>query len=194
MNDKANAQAMTGNANTTTMANDENLAADAADIAAAQAATEEFTNTIADAVAVEVEEETVVPAPAELDQPIQTVGRRKRAIVRVRMTAGTGQIICNGRSLEDYFPNKLHQQLIKSPLVLIDREGQFDIHANLTGGGPSGQAGALRLAIARALNVYNPTDRPALKKAGFLTRDARAVERKKAGLHKARRAPQYSKR
>ena len=172
--------------------NTENLAADAADIAAAQAATEEFTNTIADAVAVEVEEETVVPAPAELDQPIQTVGRRKRAIVRVRMTAG--QIICNGRSLEDYFPNKLHQQLIKSPLVLIDREGQFDIHANLTGGGPSGQAGALRLAIARALNVYNPTDRPALKKAGFLTRDARAVERKKAGLHKARRAPQYSKR
>ena len=99
--------------------NTENLAADAADIAAAQAATEEFTNTIADAVAVEVEEETVVPAPAELDQPIQTVGRRKRAIVRVRMTAGTGQIICNGRSLEDYFPNKLHQQLIKSPLVLI---------------------------------------------------------------------------
>ena len=174
--------------------NTENLAADAADIAAAQAATEEFTNTIPDAVAVEVEEETVVPTPAELDQPIQTVGRRKRAIVRVRMTAGTGQIICNGRSLEDYFPNKLHQQLIKSPLVLIDREGQFDIHANLNGGGPSGQAGALRLAIARALNVYNPTDRPALKKAGFLTRDARAVERKKAGLHKARRAPQYSKR
>ena len=85
-------------------------------------------------------------------------------------------------------------QLITAPLVLIDRDGQFDIHANLTGGGPTGQAGAFRLAIARALNVYNPADRPALKKAGFLTRDARAVERKKAGLHKARRAPQYSKR
>ena len=175
--------------------NTENLAADAADIAAAQAATEEFTNTIADAVAVEVEEETVVPAPAELDQPIQTVGRRKRAIVRVRMTAGTGQIICNGRSLEDYFPNKLHQQLIKSPLVLIDREGQFDIHANLTGGGPSGQAGALRLGIARALNeIDRENNRPALKKAGYLTRDARVIERKKAGLKKARKASQFSKR
>ena len=175
--------------------NTENLAADAADIAAAQAATEEFTNTIADAVAVEVEEETVVPAPAELDQPIQTVGRRKRAIVRVRMTAGTGQISCNGRSLEDYFPNKLHQQLIKSPLVLIDREGQFDIHANLTGGGPSGQAGALRLGIARALNeIDRENNRPALKKAGYLTRDARVIERKKAGLKKARKASQFSKR
>ncbi|MDO5077058.1 30S ribosomal protein S9 [Corynebacterium sp.] len=175
--------------------NTENLAADAADIAAAQAATEEFTNTIGDAVAVEATEETAtVVAPAELDHPIQTVGRRKRAIVRVRMVAGSGQFTCNGRTLEDYFPNKLHQQLIKAPLVLIDREGQFDIHANLRGGGPTGQAGAFRLAIARALNAYNPADRPALKKAGFLTRDARAVERKKAGLHKARRAPQYSKR
>ncbi|WJZ01709.1 30S ribosomal protein S9 [Corynebacterium freiburgense] len=173
--------------------NTENLAADAADIAAAQAATEEFTTTIGDAIAVDEVEEAPV-APAELDHPIQTVGRRKRAIVRVRMVAGTGQFTCNGRSLEDYFPNKLHQQLIKAPLVLIDREGQFDIQANLHGGGPTGQAGAFRLAIARALNAYNPADRPALKKAGFLTRDARAVERKKAGLHKARRAPQYSKR
>ncbi|MDO4686192.1 MAG: 30S ribosomal protein S9 [Corynebacterium sp.] len=173
--------------------NTENLAADAADIAAAQAATEEFTTTIGDAVAVDEVEEAPV-APAELDHPIQTVGRRKRAIVRVRMVAGTGQFSCNGRSLEDYFPNKLHQQLIKAPLALIDREGQFDIQANLHGGGPTGQAGAFRLAIARALNAYNPADRPALKKAGFLTRDARAVERKKAGLHKARRAPQYSKR
>ena len=178
----------------TDLNNTENLAADAADIAAAQAATEEFTNTIGDAIATEAVEETPVAAPAELDHPIQTVGRRKRAIVRVRMVAGSGQFICNGRSLEDYFPNKLHQQLIKALLVLIDREGQFDIHANLRGGGPTGQAGAFRLAIARALNAYNPADRPALKKAGFLTRDARAVERKKAGLHKARRAPQYSKR
>lgn len=170
----------------------ENFEADAADIAAAAVATEEFTTTIGDAVAVESEVE--VEAPVYHEGPIQTVGRRKRAIVRVRLVEGSGQFICNGRSLEEYFPNKLHQQLIKAPLVLIDRDGQFDIHANLTGGGPTGQAGAFRLAIARALNVYNPADRPALKKAGFLTRDARAVERKKAGLHKARRAPQYSKR
>ncbi|WP_281707048.1 30S ribosomal protein S9 [Corynebacterium argentoratense] len=157
---------------------------------AAAAASEEFTNTIGDAVAVEAE----VAAPVIMDGPIQTVGRRKRAIVRVRMVEGSGKFVCNGRSLEEYFPNKLHQQLIKAPLVLLDRDGQFDIHANLTGGGASGQAGAFRLAIARALNLYNPAERAALKKAGFLTRDSRAVERKKAGLHKARRAPQYSKR
>ena len=159
---------------------------------AAAAASEEFTNTIGDAVAVEAEAE--VAAPVIMDGPIQTVGRRKRAIVRVRMVEGSGRFVCNGRSLEEYFPNKLHQQLIKAPLVLLDRDGQFDIHANLTGGGASGQAGAFRLAIARALNLYNPAERAALKKAGFLTRDSRAVERKKAGLHKARRAPQYSKR
>ena len=156
----------------------ENFEADAADIAAAAAATEEFTNTIGEIMVTETEIEADLPTYHE--GPIQTVGRRKRAIVRVRMV--------------EYFPNKLHQQLIKAPLVLIDRDGQFDIHANLTGGGPTGQAGAFRLAIARALNIYNPADCPALKKAGFLTRDARAVERKKAGLHKARRAPQYSKR
>ena len=159
---------------------------------AAAAASGEFTNTIGDAVAVEAEAE--VAAPVIMDGPIQTVGRRKRAIVRVRMVEGSGKFVCNGRSLEEYFPNKLHQQLIKAPLVLLDRDGQFDIHANLTGGGASGQAGAFRLAIARALNLYNPAERAALKKAGFLTRDSRAVERKKAGLHKARRAPQYSKR
>ena len=174
--------------------NVESNVADAADIAAAAAATEEFTNTIGDAVATSSEEETFEAAPAVLDGPIQTVGRRKRAIVRIRVVAGTGQFTCNGRSLEDYFPSKLHQQLIKAPLVLLGREDQFDIQANLGGGGPTGQAGAFRLAIARALNAYNPAERPALKKAGFLTRDARAVERKKAGLHKARRAPQYSKR
>ncbi|WP_454942637.1 30S ribosomal protein S9 [Corynebacterium argentoratense] len=162
--------------------------------AAAAAASEEFTNTIGDAVAVAVEAEAEVAAPVIMDGPIQTVGRRKRAIVRVRMVEGSGKFVCNGRSLEEYFPNKLHQQLIKAPLVLLDRDGQFDIHANLTGGGASGQAGAFRLAIARALNLYNPAERAALKKAGFLTRDSRAVERKKAGLHKARRAPQYSKR
>ncbi|MCF4005953.1 30S ribosomal protein S9 [Corynebacterium uropygiale] len=173
--------------------NIENNVADAADIAAAAAATEEFTNTIGDAVA-PAEAETEAPAPAQHEGPIQTVGRRKRAIVRVRMVPGTGKFTCNGRTLEEYFPNKLHQQLIKDPLTLLERDGQFDIQANLKGGGPTGQAGAFRLAIARALNIYNPGDRKALKKAGYLTRDARAVERKKAGLHKARRAPQYSKR
>lgn len=161
---------------------------------AADVVSEEFVATIGDSIAeVETVDEVAV-APELFEGPIQTVGRRKRAIVRVRMVPGSGEFTCNGRSLEDYFPNKLHQQLIKAPLTLLDRENQFDIQANLTGGGPSGQAGAFRLAIARALNKYNPEERGQLKKAGFLTRDARAVERKKAGLHKARRAPQYSKR
>lgn len=133
------------------------------------------------------------PAP-EFDRPVQTVGRRKEAIVRVRLTPGTGEFTLNGRTLEDYFPNKLHQQLIKSPLVLVEREGAFDIHARLQGGGPSGQAGAMRLAIARALTEVSAEDRVPLKSAGFLTRDARAVERKKYGLKKARKASQYSKR
>lgn len=168
--------------------------ADAADIAAAAAATEEFTNTIGDALQPDVAEEAEASAPAIHEGPIQTVGRRKRAIARVRLVAGSGEIVVNGRTLDNYFPNKLHQQDVLLPLTLLEREGQFDIKVTVTGGGPTGQAGALRLAIARALNVYNPADRPALKKAGLLTRDARAVERKKAGLHKARRAPQYSKR
>lgn len=164
--------------------------------AAAEAATEDFTSTIGDALVDETaaDEVPVAAEPAVLDRPIQTVGRRKRAVARAHMVAGSGKITCNGRELEDYFPNKLHQQEIKEPLVLLERENQFDIKANIKGGGPSGQAGALRLAIARALNEYNPEERGQLKKAGYLTRDARAVERKKAGLHKARRAPQYSKR
>lgn len=128
------------------------------------------------------------------ERPIQTVGRRKEAIVRVRLMPGTGKFELNGRSLENYFPNRVHQQLIKAPLVTVDRLGSFDIFAHLNGGGPSGQAGALRLAIARALIVAWPDDRPPLKKAGFLTRDPRAIERKKYGLKKARKAPQYSKR
>ena len=161
---------------------------------AADAVNEEFVATIGDAVATESAEDEEQAAPVLVEGTIQTVGRRKEAVVRVRMVQGSGQFICNGRTLEDYFPNKLHQQLIKAPLVLLDRENQFDIVANLNGGGPSGQAGAFRLAIARGLNKYNPEERGELKKAGFLTRDARAVERKKAGLHKARRAPQYSKR
>jgi small subunit ribosomal protein S9 len=129
-----------------------------------------------------------------IDRPIQTVGRRKEAVVRVRLMPGTGKFELDGRSLEDYFPNKVHQQLIKAPLVTVDRLESFDIFAHLDGGGPSGQAGALRLAIARALILVTPEDRPALKKAGFLTRDPRATERKKYGLKKARKAPQYSKR
>ena len=121
-------------------------------------------------------------------------GRRKEAIARVRLVPGTGQWKINGRTLEDYFPNKVHQQLVNSPLKLVDVEGRFDIVARITGGGVSGQAGALRLAIARALIEVEPDDRPALKKAGFLTRDPRVTERKKYGLKKARKAPQYSKR
>jgi small subunit ribosomal protein S9 len=129
-----------------------------------------------------------------IDRPIQTVGRRKEAVVRVRLVPGSGKFDLDGRTLEAYFPNKVHQQLIKAPLVIVDRLEAFDIFAHLDGGGPSGQAGALRLAIARALILVTPEDRPALKKAGFLTRDPRAVERKKYGLKKARKAPQYSKR
>ena len=141
--------------------------------------------------------EAAAPAPREevfIERPIQTVGRRKEAVVRVRLMPGTGKFELDGRSLETYFPNKVHQQLIKAPLVLVDRAESFDIFAHLDGGGPSGQAGALRLAIARALILVTPDDRPALKKAGFLTRDPRATERKKYGLKKARKAPQYSKR
>ena len=128
------------------------------------------------------------------DRPIQTVGRRKQAIVRVRIIAGSGKITCNGRELEAYFPSKVHQQLIKEPLVTAEKVEAFDVVANLHGGGTTGQAGALRLAVARALIENEPDDRPALKKAGFLTRDARVKESKKYGLKKARKAPQYSKR
>ncbi len=150
-------------------------------------------------VAVEVEVDSdidAVPAiPAVFsDRPIQTVGRRKEAVVRVRLVAGTGKFTLNGKSLEAYFPNKLHQQLIREPLVTVEKTERFDIFANLKGGGTSGQAGALRLAIARALVEVDAEDRPPLKRAGFLTRDARATERKKYGLKKARKAPQYSKR
>jgi len=122
-------------------------------------------------------------------------GRRKEAIARVRLVPGTGKCTVNGRTLEDYFPNKLHQQTVNEPLVTADVVGSYDIIARITGGGVTGQAGALRLGIARALNeIDTEASRPALKKAGLLTRDARAKERKKAGLKKARKAPQYSKR
>jgi small subunit ribosomal protein S9 len=128
------------------------------------------------------------------NRPIQTVGRRKEAIVRVRIVPGSGKIVCNGRDLEAYFPSKVHQQLIREPLLTAEKAEAFDVVANLRGGGTTGQAGALRLAVARALVVNDNDDRPALKKAGFLTRDARVKESKKYGLKKARKAPQYSKR
>jgi small subunit ribosomal protein S9 len=125
---------------------------------------------------------------------IQTVGRRKEAIVRVRLLPGTGKFVLNGRALDNYFPSKVHQQLVREPLVTADRVDTVDVFANLRGGGTTGQAGALRLAIARALCDLDIEHRPGLKKAGFLTRDARVKERKKYGLKKARKAPQYSKR
>ena len=125
-------------------------------------------------------------------RPVQTVGRRKEAVVRVRLVPGTGQFKLNGRTIEEYFPNKLHQQLIREPLVILEKVEQYDVIGILHGGGVSGQAGALRLAIARALIEVEPDDRPALKKAGFLTRDPRVTERKKYGLKKARKAPVYS--
>ena len=131
-------------------------------------------------------------SPANVIRP--AVGRRKQAIVRVRLTPGTGKFTLNGRTLEDYFPNKVHQQLIKEPFVLLEKNDQYDVVATLSGGGITGQAGALRLGISRSLIDIELDDRPALKKAGFLTRDPRAKERKKYGLKKARKAPQYSKR
>ena len=127
-------------------------------------------------------------------RPIQTVGRRKEAVVRVRLLPGTGQFTLNGRTIEEYFPNKVHQQLIREPFTILEKAEQYDVVGILHGGGVTGQAGALRLAIARALIEVEAEDRPALKKAGFLTRDARVKERKKYGLKKARKAPQYSKR
>jgi small subunit ribosomal protein S9 len=137
--------------------------------------------------------------PAVARRPVVTghahgLGRRKEAIARVRIVPGTGQWKINGRPLEGYFPNKVHQQIVSEPFVTLGAEGNFDVIARIGGGGVSGQAGALRLGVARALILVDPENRPALKKAGFLTRDARATERKKAGLKKARKAPQYSKR
>ena len=122
-------------------------------------------------------------------------GRRKEAVARVRLVPGSGQWKVNGRALEDYFPNKLHQQSVNEPFVTANVVGSYDVVARIDGGGVTGQAGALRLGIARALNAIDAeASRPSLKKAGLLTRDARIKERKKAGLKKARKAPQYSKR
>ena len=159
--------------------------------------------------------EAVTKAPrAILNVPGAAVGRRKQAIARVRIVPGSGTITVNGREFADYFPNKLHQQLITDPFTVLeltgsydvvgkitdpfkvlDLIGAYDVIARISGGGPSGQAGALRLGIARSLNqIDEENNRAILKKAGFLSRDARVKERKKAGLKKARKAPQFSKR
>ncbi|MDO4240057.1 30S ribosomal protein S9 [Micrococcus sp.] len=146
-------------------------------------------------------ESTAAPEAAGVsERPALTVagsavGRRKEAVARVRVVPGSGQWTLNGRTLENYFPNKLHQQEVNDPFTLLELNGAYDVIARIHGGGPSGQAGALRLGISRALNeIDREHNRPALKKAGFLTRDARVIERKKAGLKKARKASQFSKR
>ncbi|MGC5584347.1 30S ribosomal protein S9 [Ornithinimicrobium sp. W1679] len=127
--------------------------------------------------------------------PGAATGRRKQAIARVRIVPGTGEWKVNGRTLEEYFPNKVHQQIVNEPLAALDLMGAYDVLVRVHGGGPSGQAGAVRLGVARSLNGIDPDlNRATLKKAGLLTRDARVPERKKAGLKKARKAPQYSKR
>ena len=124
----------------------------------------------------------------------QTTGSRKEAVARVRLRPGTGVITCNKRSFDDYFTSSVHRLLVTEPLRLLEQVEAYDIDATLDGGGPAGQAGALRLGIARALIELDPEQRPVLKAAGLLTRDARAKESKKYGLKKARKAPQYSKR
>ncbi len=125
---------------------------------------------------------------------VQATGRRKQAIARVRLTPGSGKITANGREFEDYFPSAVHRTLITEPLRLTESEETYDISVTLDGGGLSGQAGAFRLGITRALVEINPEDRPNVKAAGLLTRDPRKKESKKYGLKKARKAPQYSKR
>jgi small subunit ribosomal protein S9 len=124
----------------------------------------------------------------------RATGRRKEAVCRARLLTGEGKWEVNGRPLEDYFPSATHRMIITEPLRLTNTEGRYDIIAKLQGGGVAGQAGALRHAIARSLVEIDESLRPQLKKAGFLTRDAREKERRKYGLKKARKAPQYSKR
>ncbi len=130
-----------------------------------------------------------------MTKPIaQATGRRKSSVARVRLLDGTGQFTLNGKSLDDFFPELSHRLRIVEPLKLAELEGRYDVSATLEGGGTTGQSDALRLGIARALVEIDPDLRPALKKAGLLRRDDRKVERKKYGLRKARRAPQFTKR
>ncbi len=121
-------------------------------------------------------------------------GRRKKSVARVRLLPGTGKITINRRDIDDYFGMETLKMIVRAPLVLTNTLGKFDVSVNVYGGGTTGQAGAIRHGIARALLVAEPALRPALKKAGYLTRDPRMKERKKYGLHAARRAPQFSKR
>jgi len=125
---------------------------------------------------------------------VQSTGRRKGAVARVRVRPGSGTITVNQREVTVYFPSKAHQMILTEPLRMTSTDEVYDIDASIAGGGVSGQAGALRLGIARALVELDPETRPALKKAGFLSRDQREKESKKYGLKKARKAPQYSKR
>jgi small subunit ribosomal protein S9 len=125
---------------------------------------------------------------------IQSTGRRKAAVARVRLRPGDGTIVVNGRALDHYFPSATHRMVITEPLRLVEKAEVYNVDATMDGGGVSGQAGALRLGIARALAELEPEVRIPLKRAGFLTRDAREKESKKYGLKKARKAPQYSKR
>ena len=130
-----------------------------------------------------------------MPQPLtQSTGRRKAAVARIRLRPGDGGITVNRRPLEDYFPSATHRMVISEPLRMLEKAEMYNVEATLTGGGVSGQAGALRLGIARALAQVEPDLRVPLKRAGFLTRDAREKESKKYGLKKARKAPQYSKR
>jgi small subunit ribosomal protein S9 len=125
---------------------------------------------------------------------VQATGRRKRAVARVSLRAGSGKVVINGRTITDYLPSELLRMIALDPLRVTECIETYDINVTMDGGGVSGQAGALRLGIARALIELDPERRPALKKAGFLTRDDRKKESKKYGLKKARKAPQYSKR
>ncbi len=121
-------------------------------------------------------------------------GKRKTSVARVILRPGAGKTWINGKTIEEYFPRLVHRKVIMAPLESTELTSQYDLRVRVHGGGPSGQAGAVRHGIARALVEVNPDFRGLLKRQGFLTRDARRVERKKAGLHKARKAPQFSKR
>ena len=162
------------------------------------AAPEEFVTDEATGVAYSSETRpraAVTPDRPRIIEPAAATGRRKEATARVRLVPGTGTWTINGRDLSVYFPNKVHQQHVNEPFALLGLEGAFDVIAHIDGGGFTGQAGALRHGVARALNSIDAeNNRPAMKKAGYLTRDPRAKERRKAGLKKARKAPQFSKR
>ena len=121
-------------------------------------------------------------------------GRRKTSTARVYLKPGKGDFLINSKSLDEYFGRETARMIVRQPFVVVDMENKFDVKVNVAGGGPSGQAGAIRHGITRALMAYDESLRPALRKAGYVTRDSRAVERKKYGLHKARKRPQYSKR